>query len=177
MESSILPFYTNYLGQWSKYKMIDIITGIEFNCAEQYMMFQKAVLFNDIEIGNLILNSSNPRTQKDLGRQVRNFDSIEWNKYVRDIVYNGNYLKFTQNKIIYDKLILTKDKLLVEASPWDLIWGVGLKEDDERIYNKSNWKGKNWLGEVLSKLRDDLIEGKATYYSFNFLDRGNFRFK
>lgn len=132
--------------------------GIYYNCTEQYMMAEKARLFGDEETRAKILEATDPREQKALGRQVKGFDSKVWNEKCKDIVYQGCYLKFTQNPKMLMKLIETKGTLLVEASPYDKIWGIGLAEDDPRINDPKNWQGTNWLGEVLTKLRDVLIE-------------------
>ena len=179
MEKKILPFYTNYLGQWSRYYMKDPITNQEFNCAEQYMMYTKALLFEDLETANSIIDTDDPKEQKALGRIVKRFDKKLWDVYARDIVYSGNYLKFSQNNIIFEKLLATKDSILVEASPYDLIWGVGIPLTDNNIYDRKNWKGKNWLGEVLTQLRDDFISGSASYYTLDWLlnDDSNIKFK
>jgi ribA/ribD-fused uncharacterized protein len=133
------------------------IDGITFNCAEQYMMYQKANLFKDEEIAVKILSAQTPREQKELGRAVRNFQRDKWETSCRQFVYEGNYAKFTQNQSLLEKLLATQGTTLVEASPTDRIWGVGLLEDDPRILNRRTWRGTNWLGEVLTNLREDLL--------------------
>ncbi|MEO1052399.1 MAG: NADAR family protein [Bacteroidota bacterium] len=134
------------------------IDGLLFNCAEQYMMYGKAVLFGDKEMAVKILEADSPGRQKSLGRKVRNFDANIWNKQCKQIVYDANYAKFTQNENLLKYLLKTKGTTLVEASPVDNIWGIGLSEDNPKAQNRSTWRGKNWLGEVLTKLREDLIE-------------------
>ncbi|WP_438447033.1 NADAR family protein [Gorillibacterium sp. sgz5001074] len=133
------------------------IEGIRFNCAEQYMMYKKAKLFQDEEIAAKILSAPTPREQKELGRAVRNFRRDEWEMKCKQFVYEGNDAKFTQNQHLLEKLLATRGTTLVEASPTDRIWGVGLLEEDPRIRNRKTWRGTNWLGEILTKLRDDLI--------------------
>ena len=130
--------------------------GIEFNTAEQYMMFQKALLFNDYGIADKILDTTNQRKQKELGRQVANFDEKVWNNNCRRIVYEANKNKFLQNHSLLKYLLETENKLLVEASPDDFIWGIGLKKEDKLAQNENTWKGTNWLGYVLTLLKDDL---------------------
>lgn len=130
-------------------------------------MHKKALLFNDQEIAKQIMSKEHPRNQKALGRQVRNFDVDIWNRYARDIVYQGNYAKFQQNPNLLDKLFETKDSILVEASPVDKIWGIGISMTDERRYDANNWLGTNWLGQVLTKVRDDLKS--------NVFEKGNFQ--
>jgi ribA/ribD-fused uncharacterized protein len=148
-------FYGGIFSQWY------IVTfrnkdEIVFNCAEQYMMWNKAIMFRDDITAGDILKEKNPRIQKRLGRLVKNFNKERWEKWAKDIVYKGNYLKYTQNKDLLKYLLDTNDKILVEASPSDTIWGVGLSEDDPRILHESTWRGTNWLGEVLTKLKYDL---------------------
>jgi ribA/ribD-fused uncharacterized protein len=132
-------------------------TGIEYNCSEQYMMYQKALLFGDKEILAEILDTPDPREQKALGRKIKGFDSKIWEANAKRIVYEGCKLKFEQNPHLLNKLLETEGTLLVEASPYDKIWGIGLGEDDPRIQDPKNWQGTNWLGEVLTDLRENLI--------------------
>jgi hypothetical protein len=133
------------------------IEGITYNTAEQYMMWGKAMLFGSEDIAEQILQTPNPGKQKALGRKVRNFDKKVWEANARDIVYRGNYAKFTQNEELKKHLMASKGTTLVEASPNDAIWGIGLAEDDPRARDRATWQGKNWLGEVLTKLREDLL--------------------
>lgn len=139
----------------AKFKATD---GLYYSCLEQYIMAEKARLFGDQRIRNAILSSEDPYEHKRLGRKVKGFDQEIWERTRIDIVYRGAYLKFTQNPKMLLKLIETKGTLLAEASPTDLVWGVGLSEDDPRILDQKNWTGKNLLGETLTRLRDYLIE-------------------
>lgn len=133
------------------------VEGVEFNCAEQYMMYQKAQLFKDEQIARQILLTKKPRDQKALGRKVRNFDTTVWNNHCKQIVYDANYAKFTQNEALKEALFATVGTTLVEASPYDKIWGIGLTADHPDAQDKSKWQGTNWLGEVLNQLRDNLL--------------------
>lgn len=123
------------------------------------MMHRKAVLFGDQEMAQKILSTQTPREQKELGRKVRSFDKSLWEAHCKQFVYEGSYAKFTQNPALLEKLLATKGTTLVEASPTDRIWGVGLEEDDPRIKNRTTWRGTNWLGEILTKLREELLAG------------------
>ena len=134
------------------------VRNIPYNCAEQFMMAEKARLFGDKEIEEKIMNSSDPKEQQDLGRQVKNFNQEKWNKHARDIVYEGNYYRFNHNEYLKNLLFETVGTTLVETSPYDKIWGIGLRKNDPRVQDRTTWRGKNWLGEVLTKVRDDLIE-------------------
>lgn len=149
-------FWSGPFSQWhpSFFK----IGGITYNCAEQYMMAEKARLFRDGKNLVKIMSTSNPKDQKRYGRQVQNFNEIKWNSVARNIVYRGNYAKFTQNPELKKKLIETAGTTLVEASPYDTIWGIGLAKEDPRTKNRSEWLGTNWLGKTLTKLRNDIIK-------------------
>lgn len=171
----------NYMGQWYETKFtfneeildnfpeqikeltlyqdrIDVLKKlagiISYNTSEKFMMMGKAALFKDDNIFDQIAKTNSPRDQRNLGRKVSNFDDTTWDKYCCDIVKIGNYLKFSQNNEILQKLIETEDAILVEGSPMDRIWGVGLRFDDPNIQIKAKWKGKNYLGECLMFVRN-----------------------
>lgn len=142
-------------GPFSQWHLSDFtVNDITFNCAEQYMMYEKAMLFEDYDTAVKILETDAPRKQKALGRTVSNFDPDQWNKVARDIVFAGNVAKFTQNDQLKEVLLETKGTILVEASPYDKVWGIGLKQNDPRSLNRKTWRGTNWLGEVLTNVRD-----------------------
>lgn len=150
-------FYSksDVLSQWYPCKFT--IDNITFTCAEQWMMYSKALLFKDKITRQKILSTHDPSKQKALGRIVKNFDPDVWSKESKVIVYVGNLAKFTQNKELLDQLLSTEYTTLVEASPSDLIWGIGLRASDKRATNKELWRGKNLLGSILTMLRDNLI--------------------
>lgn len=142
-------------GPFSQWYLSDFtVNDITFNCAEQYMMYEKAMLFEDYDIAVKILETDAPWEQKALGRMVSDFDLDQWNEVARDIVFAGNVAKFTQNNQLKEILLKTKGTTLVEASPHDKIWGIGLKQNDPKALNRETWRGSNWLGEVLTKVRD-----------------------
>ena len=120
------------------------------------MMAEKAKLFNDSEIEEQIMLSESPKDIKSLGRKVKNFDQEIWNKNAYDIVVKGNYEKFKQNEHLLDILKSTESCVLVEASPYDKIWGIGLKSTDSRAKDPNQWKGKNLLGKALMDVRSKL---------------------
>jgi len=127
--------------------------GGKFCTAEQFMMFAKAILFEDLETAQDIMAVSDPKMQKAFGRRVRNFDANMWNAVARHVVYQGNLAKFQQNDKLRAALLATGDTTLVEASPYDTIWGIGLNEEDARITPVKDWKGTNWLGLELTEVR------------------------
>ena len=139
------------LSQW--YQCQFEIEGVKYNTAEQYMMAQKALLFEDHEIYEKIMSSKSPEKYKSLGRQIKNFSSEKWNTRKFDIVTKGNIAKFSQNENLKQFLLNTNDKILVEASATDNIWGIGMSEDDKDILDESKWKGENLLGKALMKTR------------------------
>ncbi|AZA81351.1 DUF1768 domain-containing protein [Chryseobacterium lactis] len=130
--------------------------GVVYKTAEHYMMAGKANLFNDVETLKEILQASTPNLAKSLGRKVKNFDPKKWDEYKYQIVKNGNLLKFSQNQKFKDFLLSTGDKILVEASPYDKIWGIGMLETDTRADNPLLWNGENLLGFALMEVRDEL---------------------
>ena len=140
------------------------IDGVIYNCAEQYMMAQKALLFEDNIAHKKIMFTSDPKNQKKYGRQVKNFDENIWNKFTKDIVYKANYAKFTQNEYLKKILLATVGTTLVEASlydsPYDQIWGIGLASDDPKAKDRNTWRGTNWLGEIITRVREDIIGEK-----------------
>ena len=136
-----------------RYDVIETLSQVnKFENAEKFMMIGKAALFYDGYIIEKMSEIDNPLILKRLGRQVKHFVDDIWAEYNLDIVTLGNYLKFTQNKVLKKKLLKTKGTL-VEGSPMDRLWGVGLKFDNPAIYSKTNWRGKNLLGLCLMRVR------------------------
>ena len=103
-----------------------------------------------------ILNNNNPKDIKAYGRKVSNFNEKVWDENKEQIVLKGNILKFSQNSPLKDYLLNTKEKILVEASPYDKVWGIGMKEDSPGITGINNWKGLNLLGFALMETRERL---------------------
>lgn len=133
------------------------VEGVTFNCAEQFMMHGKAVLFGDDEIAAAILAADHPKQHKALGRKVKNFDDAIWKAKREQIVVAGSRAKFTQNEALKQLLLETRGTELVEASPYDRIWGIGLAATDPKALDPKTWRGQNLLGKILTKLRDELL--------------------
>jgi ribA/ribD-fused uncharacterized protein len=127
--------------------------GVTYMTAEHFMMAEKAKLFNDQGTYEKIINASNPGEAKSLGREVKGFDDSVWVRNRFEIVVQGNLLKFEQNSELKAFLISTGDRVLVEASPVDKIWGVGLAAEDQKIDNPNLWRGLNLLGFALMEVR------------------------
>lgn len=148
------------LSQWydSAFTADDII----YKTSEHWMMAQKALLFNDTQSFEKIIQSNKPGEAKDLGREVKGFIPDIWESKRFDIVVTGNIYKFSQNPELRNFLLNTKDRVLVEASPVDTVWGVGLSADDDAINNPKLWRGPNLLGFALMKTRDILSQDNTS---------------
>lgn len=130
--------------------------NFEFVNAEQAMMAEKAWLFSDFGTLQQILECESPRAVKALGRLVQNYDDRLWSTHRLDRVVDINYEKFSQNSIMLKQLLDTGDAVLVEASPVDKIWGIGIAEDHRDCSNPNKWPGLNLLGEALMIVRQRL---------------------
>lgn len=150
----IIPFLRGPFSQWhpSEFKL----KGVTYNCCEQYMMAQKALLFGDVEMYNQIIKTKSPARQKALGRKVKGFDIKIWKKHRYNIVLEGNRAKFSQKPHMRDKLLATGDAILCETNPRDAIWGIALKSHDPRVQDPTKWKGLNLLGTALMEVREEL---------------------
>lgn len=157
-------FWNTIYSQWYMSKNKDYLfeeNGVKFITAEHYMMYHKALIFSDNEIANKILETLHPRDVKALGRLVKNYDDKLWSKVRFDIVTQGNILKFSQNQDLMDDLIKYQDLIFVEASPVDVIWGIGLHYEDDRVLDEKQWKGQNLLGKAINKVIKILIKDKG----------------
>lgn len=132
------------------------VDGVRYATAEHWMMAKKAALFGDEEALRAILQARTPGEAKALGRKVRQFDAEVWDQHCFGIVCEGSFHKFNQHPDLGAFLLNTKDRVLVEASPVDRVWGIGLAEDDEHVENPLFWKGPNLLGFALMEARKRL---------------------
>jgi ribA/ribD-fused uncharacterized protein len=152
------------LGQWQASDFA--VDGEKYRCAEQYMMSEKARVFADREIRAQIMRSESPKGMKALGKKVRGFDGARWDRVKYAIVLNGNYHKFAQNAAMRDFLLSTGDRILVEASPLDAVWGIGIGAEDPKARNPRAWRGQNLLGFALMEVRDEL---RAVYRNHDLI--------
>ena len=129
------------------------VGGERYPTAEHFMMAEKARLFGDEAALARILTAPNPGAAKKLGRQVQGFQTERWEAARFDIVVRGNQAKFEQNSDLREFLLGTRGRVLVEASPVDRIWGIGLAADDPRAENPEQWQGLNLLGFALMEVR------------------------
>lgn len=139
--------------QW--YDASFIVEGQRYPTAEHFMMAEKAALFGDQATRALVLKAPHPGAAKALGRQVRGFDESIWLENRFSIVVRANEAKFAQNPELGLFLKQTGSRILVEASPVDKIWGIGLAQDDEKSNNPNLWRGINLLGFALMQVRDN----------------------
>lgn len=130
--------------------------GREFNCAEQAMMFYKALFFGDHEVAEKIMKQSDPKRQKKLGREIKNFNPYMWDIVKVEIVSNIVLQKFKQNSELKKQLLKEDCKIFVEASPYDRIWGIGF-DATNAMAHESEW-GENLLGKIITKIRNNLKE-------------------
>lgn len=130
--------------------------GEHFYNSEQAFMWEKALCFGDKKIADKILSTSNPRVAKDLGRMVDGYSDDEWAKKRYEAMLDVCIAKFSQNDEQKEILLNTGDRTLVEGSPYDKVWGVGVHWAEESILNEKNWKGQNLLGKVLMEVREFL---------------------
>ncbi|MEU9830141.1 NADAR family protein [Streptosporangium sp. NPDC048047] len=133
--------------------------GHVFRSAEHYMMAHKAWLFGDGGTAARILGARHPGEVKQLGREVRGFDETVWREHRYGIVVRGGVAKFGAHPELREFLLGTRGRVLVEASPVDRIWGIGLAADDARAASPAAWLGLNLLGFALMDARDALTDG------------------
>lgn len=150
-------FYTNWLSNFHKCRIEDPVTGLRFLTSEQAYMWFKARFFED-EWSMSLLTGLHlpPREAKQIGRQVVNFDDVAWGTVKYGYMVYSNYLKYSQNADIKEKLLATENKILAEASPTDLIWGIGFAENAEENQLLGEWPGRNLLGKALMEVREML---------------------
>lgn len=149
IENNTIYFYgsSEPFSNWYKcdFKMGNVI----FNCSEQALMYSKALYFKDTRTAEKILKTKNPRKQKELGRQVSNYEDKIWSDIRQNIMTEILKHKFNSGKLKYLKEKY-KEYKFVEASPYDKIWGVGLDENNDKILDENNWLGQNLLGKCIT---------------------------
>ncbi len=156
-------FWGGCFSNWHKHDFIH--DAITFNCAEQALMYKKAMLFGDTVVAEKILKTKNPQEQKNLGRQVKGLNSLKWE--ASDIAHWEANCDEIMYRILFDKfkvpvlrteLLRHPDTYFVEASPKDKIWGIGMSEDDVGVEDPANWKGTNKLGAALNKVKEVVLD-------------------
>ena len=143
-----------YLSNW--YLADFVVDGIKYSSMEQYMMHQKAIVFNDSDIAKKIMETTDVGNIKALGRKIANYNDIIWNGMRQVIIYKGLLEKFKQNSQIKEQLLSTGNDILAECAVQDTIWGIGISMTDEKRFEMDSWKGQNLLGFSLMLVRDEL---------------------
>ena len=169
--------YPNHVfSQWYEGKHFNV-NGRTYFTAEQYMMSEKALLFQDLYHYALIMQEKSPKVCKDLGREVQGFKPATWNASLREIIFHGNLGKFQADIELVAALLSTENAILIEASPYDGIYGAGLQESDllnadgtlkvlpqNWVNPKNGVQAQNHLGFVLMGIRDlfrELMDNQA----------------
>mmetsp|Transcript_9954 Transcript_9954/g.32478 ORF Transcript_9954/g.32478 Transcript_9954/m.32478 type:complete len:231 (+) Transcript_9954:131-823(+) len=138
-----------------------VLDGETYFCAEQFMMATKARLFEDDDsLAEIMRERHSPKRIKELGRGVRDFNAGRWSEAAFGVVKAANLAKFGQNDRLRKVLVGTGDDLVAEASPFDKIWGIGLRADDPRAKDPATWAGENLLGKALMAVRDELKQDR-----------------
>lgn len=146
--------FNGYLSNW--YHSNFNYKGEQFANCEQFMMAAKAKVCEDEDTRKKIMETNNPKEIKALGRKVKNYDDDLWSSERKNAVLLANYLKFTQNENLGRDLLSTDNSIIVEASPYDKIWGIGMSSTDDAAKSALTWKGENYLGFILMTVRDIL---------------------
>ena len=131
---------------------------VKYLTAAHYMMHAKANLFNDLNAAAKVLSAKTPGEAKAIGREIQGFDEEQWVRSRFDIVVKANLAKFTSTPELKEFLMNTSNKVLVEASPVDRIWGIGIANDNPSIENPKEWNGLNLLGYALMEVREQLMK-------------------
>jgi ribA/ribD-fused uncharacterized protein len=157
--STHVYFYGGIFSNWCSCEYHDPLADLAFYNTEQNFMYYKAVVFHDLVTAAKIVKEKNPAEVKKYGRQVRNYNDKAWQALRYGYMVYVNYLKFSQNEELKKELLYTVDKILVEASPTDLVWGIGLAENDPSITDENMWRGTNLLGKALMEVRNMILYG------------------
>ena len=143
-----------YLSNWylSEFK----VDSIQFSSMEQYMMYKKAIVFNDTKIAKEILETTDVSKIKALGRQVSNYNDTYWNGVRQIIIYKGLLEKFSRNEDLKKRLLNTGNDILAECAVQDKIWGIGLSMKDVNRWDMEKWRGESLFGVALMMVREEL---------------------
>ncbi|KAK7115551.1 hypothetical protein V1264_001395 [Littorina saxatilis] len=144
-----IPFSQHYPAKFQ-------VNGVTYNCAEQYMMHQKAVLFKDAAMAKQIMATDDPVQQKRLGRKVQNFNKDRWAQRSLEVVKEASLAKFSQNPDLLQTLLATHPRTMVEAAPRDRLWGIGMGASKPKARDPTQWRGRNLLGKILTQVREEL---------------------
>ena len=133
-----------------------IVDDVSFSSMEQYMMYEKAVTFEDFKTAEKILETKNVALIKQYGRQVANYNDIIWNGIRQIVVYKGLFAKFSQDETLRENLRKTGSAFLAECAVMDRVWGIGLSMKDPNRFDMNKWNGQNLLGFAIMQVRDQI---------------------
>ena len=128
--------------------------NVTFSSAQQYLLYHKALLFEDLPTAGKILSAHEKKDLMQLARTVANFKPDIWKAHRRQIATKANHLKFSQNEELKAALMATAGTILANANLHDVIWGIGCEEDSPQASDQSQWRGRNLLGTILMEIRD-----------------------
>jgi ribA/ribD-fused uncharacterized protein len=152
-------FWGGIFSQWYSCDFVDS-HDVKYTSTEQYMMAKKALAHGDYKAVQEVMDCDDPREQKAIGRKITNYSDEIWSPKRYQVVVDGNFYKFSQNPKLKELLLSTGNKIIVEASPYDKIWGIGLATYDDKVLDESKWDGENLLGKAIMKVRSLLIKEK-----------------
>ena len=132
------------------------VDEVKYSSVEQFMMYKKAIRFQDIEKAQQILSTNDVAVIKEYGRQVKEYNDSIWCGIRQIVVYEGLLAKFSQNNILRNKLLQTHNDILAECAVKDRVWGIGLSMKDPERLDLAKWRGQNLLGYTLMMVRDEL---------------------
>ncbi|HAC02985.1 MAG TPA: DUF1768 domain-containing protein [Eubacterium sp.] len=132
------------------------VNEVKYSSMEQFMMYKKAIRFQDIEKAQQILSTNDVALIKEYGRQVKGYNDSIWCGVRQMVVYQGLLAKFSQNNILCNKLLQTHNDILAECAVKDRVWGIGLSMNDPERLDLAKWRGQNLLGYTLMMVREEL---------------------
>lgn len=135
------------------------LDGFDYSCGEQRMMHCKAALFGDLAASERVLASPSPWSQKQIGRSIRGYDEAVWEDDRMPMMIEIVFQKAIQDDSTRAHLMATGTAVIVEASPHDPVWGIGLSENDPASLDPSLWKGRNLLGRAWMAAREHIRAG------------------
>ncbi len=133
--------------------------AIPFENVQHFVNYSKAMLFKSHELAERIYKAKDPKLCQELGQKIEHFNQEKWNAHREKYVHIACREKFLQHNDLLTLLFETGDRMLVEATPHDFYWGIGLSEDDPRANTPSQWPGRNRLGHILTEFREWMMEG------------------
>lgn len=132
------------------------VNEVKYSSMEQFMMYKKAIRFQDVEKAQQILSTNDVALIKEYGRQVKGYNDSIWCGIRQMVVYQGLLAKFSQNNILCNKLLQTQNDILAECAVKDRVWGIGLSMKDPERLDLAKWRGQNLLGYTLMMVREEL---------------------